>query len=383
MNKNNLTSDMRNLIFKHDIFNFTVKNSVDETTLFFYGNLDFTETNYSKIKNQLTDALNQNKNITIRINSHNGSIIEGIAIYDLIKSFSNKVTVIVEGVVSDFTIPIALSGDKILMTENAFFNLESIKAYVQGSRDALESMRDKLITAENILFKIFQIRVKPDFHDEIKEHLNNRNGVWLDSVACEKINLCDEIISPIEKQLFEEDETVSARILTPENIDSIDISVSKFLEGKSDWNFKKWQENDSKGLEKLAMRFPITFNKLFKTEYPEQEIDIKINPNNQTNNNEMNTKNKENWTFKEWQKEDPAGLEALEKNSPEKFSNLFNQQFPIESKQPQQPDRKSEQPPQLLSFQKNWSLSNWLENDIEGLQALQKSHPDFVKKLSL
>lgn len=87
----------------------------------------------------------------------------------------------------------------------------------------------------------------------------------------------------------------------------------------------------------------------------------------------MNNQKNESWTFKDWQKEDPKGLGELEKNSPEKFKNLFDKQFNSEN----------EEPPKLLNLQKNWSLSDWLENDVDGLQKLKNSHPDFVKNLSL
>lgn len=273
MNKKNLMPDKRDLIFKHDVFNIIVKNSIEETTMFFYGELGFVETNYQKIKATVTNALNQNQNITIRINSYSGSIIEGIAVYDLIKSFPNNVTVIVEGVVSDFTIPIALSGDKILMSKNAYFNLESIKEFVIGSKDAISSMSDKLELAGNTLFEIFKTRVIPFYQEEIKGYLNNTNGVWLDSTTCRKMNLCDEIILPTNKRGFQEDEIVSAMILHPENNVSIDISASKFLEDRNNWSFRQWQEKDPKGIEKLAMRFPNTFDKLFNAEYRKQEIE--------------------------------------------------------------------------------------------------------------
>ena len=38
----------------------------------------------------------------------------------------------------------------------------------------------------------------------------------------------------------------------------------------------------------------------------------------------MNNQNRADWSFKDWQKEDPRGLADLEKNKPNEFNNLFN-----------------------------------------------------------
>lgn len=265
-------SDKKELIFKHDIFNVEVQKSTEETTIFFYGDVDFVKPNYKEIKAKLTNALSENQNITIRIHSYGGSVIEGITFYHLIKSFNNNVTVIIDGIVSDFTLPIALSGDKILMAENAFFNIETIKAFVHGSKDVTMSMIKKLDQSENRLFKIFKTKVSSNYYDDIKEYINTSNGVWLESVMCKEINLCDEIILPVKKRLFQEDETVSAMILNPINNVSIDIKASEFLGHRNDWNFSQWQTEDPKGLEKLAIRFPQTFNKLFHSKYFKEQI---------------------------------------------------------------------------------------------------------------
>jgi ATP-dependent protease ClpP protease subunit len=366
-------SDKTELIFKHDIFNVEVQNSTEETTIFFYGDVDFIKPNYKEIKAKLTNALSKNQNITIRIHSYGGSVIEGIAFYDLIKSYNNNVTVIVEGIVSDFTLPIALAGDKILMAENAFFNIETIKVFVQGSKDVFISMVKKLEQAQNSLFKIFKTKVSSSYHDDIEKYINTANGVWLESTTCREINLCDEIILPIKKRLFQEDETVSAMILNPMNNLSIDVKASDYLEHKNNWTFKQWQKDDPKGLEKLAIRFPDTFNKLFNAQYPKQAIESNKNSYKPINNNQMSNQKNESRTFKDWQKEDPKGLGELEKNNPEKFKNLFNKQFNSEN----------EELPELLNLQKNWSLSDWIENDVEGLQKLKNSHPNFVNNLSL
>jgi len=371
-------SNNQELIFEKEVFNVIVKNSKEESTIFFYGNIDFVQPDYEQIKNTLIAVLQANDNIIFKIHSYGGSAVEGIIMYDLIKSFNKKITVVIEGIASDFVLPIAMTGERILMTENSFLNLETIKVLMQGSKEVFESAVNKLEIAQSKLFDIFKEKVNTKYYDDIEKFINTSSGVWLDAKKCKEISLCNEILHPVKKRQFQENETVSALILDPDETINIDVEVSDFLEHKANWTFDKWQNEDPKGLEKLAFRFPQTFSKLFYSKYSEEKMSISKELNNQLNIKNMNNQNNANWTFAEWQEKDPKGLEELSETNPAKFQEIFNKQFKntngIEN---------TEDSPKLLNFQTNWTLTDWVKNDNQGLQNLSKSHPNFVKNLPL
>jgi hypothetical protein len=88
-------------------------------------------------------------------------------------------------------------------------------------------------------------------------------------------------------------------------------------QNRENWTFSNWQKEDPKGLEELSKNNITAFTKLFEAEYSKEAIE----------SNKLNNQNRENWTFFNWQEEDPKGLEELSKNNFEKFKNLFDKQF--------------------------------------------------------
>lgn len=369
MNRKILASDKKILLFGDERLYTEIKNEINETHIYLYGQLNSEDLNKKDVFSKFENALQRNQNITIYINCYGGSAIDGIVIYDLLKNFDKEVNVIIEGIVSDFSIPIALSGTNIKMTENAFFNIETIKTVVTGSKDVFFSEIAKLETAEKSLLNIFNSRVLETYQTTIKQYLNDSNGVWIDAQSCKKFNLCDEVITPIKKRLHQKDEKVSAMYITAKDSKETTIKASQYLKGRFNWTFANWQDNDPKGLEQLSFRFPETFENLFNAQYKNQETIIK-------NKNNMNTEKKENWTFTDWQNNDPKGLEAMHSENPKKFNDLFNSEYPIDKKN-------IDYPKELPQNRKNWTFTDWQNNDPKGLTTLFENHKDYATSLTL
>lgn len=362
-----LAKDKKILLFGDESLQAMIKNEINETQILLHGQVNTEQLSSTDIFKKFEEAIKRNENITIRINCYGGSALDSIVIYDMLKSFNKEVNVIIEGVVSDYSIPIALAGTNIKMTENAFFNIESIKTNCIGSKDDFLSAITKLETTENSLFNAFKNRVSNYFQNSIKGYLNDTNGVWLNAETCKEFNLCDEIILPIKKRQHQKDEKTHAMFISSSDSKQTTVKASDYLKKKLHWTFAQWQENDPKGLEQLSFRFPETFEYLFNAEYcPEK---VKNNLNNKT----MSNQNKEHWTFAQWQENDPKGLEELQKSNPQKFENLFNTQY--------YDGKSNEYPSTLPQDRKNWTFAEWQKKDPEGLSDLYKNHYEFVNNL--
>jgi len=103
-------------------FRFDIRNQNDnDSEICIYGYIGrWDEVDYKGFRNSFQQILSKNKDVTIRIHSGGGSVYEGLAIYDLMRSSDSNITVIVEGMAASMASIIALGGDIIKMTENAF-----------------------------------------------------------------------------------------------------------------------------------------------------------------------------------------------------------------------------------------------------------------------
>ena len=77
------------------------------------------EFDYPRFQNAFRDIIKENEEMTMRIHCGGGSVFEGLAIYDLIRSSTCKVNVIVEGMAASMGGVLALAGDTISMTYDA------------------------------------------------------------------------------------------------------------------------------------------------------------------------------------------------------------------------------------------------------------------------
>jgi len=133
--------------------------------------------------------------ITVRINSPGGSVFDGIAIYNALKRYPARVTIIVDGIAASIASVIICAGDEIIMPENAMLMLHEPSAVVAGTADdllsmaaALEKMRISLVSA---------YRGKSGLPDtEIKQLLANET--WLSAQEALDFGFADRIEAPVK-----------------------------------------------------------------------------------------------------------------------------------------------------------------------------------------
>lgn len=92
--------------------------------------------------------------INLRINSPGGSVTDGIAIYNLLKSHSAKINVQIDGLAASMASTIAMAGDTITMPENALMMIHNPWGYATGdseemrkTADVLDKMKKALLSA--------------------------------------------------------------------------------------------------------------------------------------------------------------------------------------------------------------------------------------------
>ncbi len=82
--------------------------------------------------------------ITVRINSHGGSVSDGIAIYNALRRHKARVTTSIEGVAASIASLIAMAGDTVEMAENALLMVHAPWGYSAGNAVDMREFADLL-----------------------------------------------------------------------------------------------------------------------------------------------------------------------------------------------------------------------------------------------
>lgn len=90
--------------------------------------------------NRIAGALRSmdGQDVTVNINSPGGDMFEGLAIYNLLREYSGKVTVKVMGIAASAASVIAMAGDEVQIGRGAFLMIHNCWVAVMGNRNDLE-----------------------------------------------------------------------------------------------------------------------------------------------------------------------------------------------------------------------------------------------------
>lgn len=160
------------------------------------------EIEYKHFQNTFRNLVKNNKNLTQRIHCGGGSVFEGFAIYDLIRSSECKVKTIVEGMAASMGSILALAGDTIEMAENAFFMLHAPTVGAWGDKNKIEGTLKLLVKCEERLFNIYKERTTAS-DETIRDWFDGGKDAWLDAEQSLEIKLCDSINKPKKTRKLE------------------------------------------------------------------------------------------------------------------------------------------------------------------------------------
>ncbi len=109
--------------------------------------------------------------ITLNINSPGGEVVEGFAIYNLLKRNSAKIIVNIDGMCASIASVIAMSADEINIADNAFFMIHNPWTYAMGESEDLRKTADIMDKMADGIISAYQNHVDLSA-EEIKELMN-------------------------------------------------------------------------------------------------------------------------------------------------------------------------------------------------------------------
>lgn len=135
---------------------YSLESDEGEATIYIYDAIGFFGIEAQKLVQEI-DQL-EATDITLRINSPGGDVFDGAAIYNAFDRHPAKVHVKIDGVAASMASLIALAGDDIEMSENAFYMIHKPWSIVIGSADDMRSEAGLLDKIESTAVGVYAKR---------------------------------------------------------------------------------------------------------------------------------------------------------------------------------------------------------------------------------
>ena len=173
---------------------FEIKSQNDNAEIYIYGEISsYENSSIDFIEN--IKLIGDVKNINIHLNSPGGSVIEGNAIYNVLKSHPAKINIYIESAAYSIASVIAMAGDYIEMSENALFMMHEPYMEISASADGMIKSAEVL---EKITLGLISAYAKKTGKPELEISNMMKEETWLTAEEALSHGFIDSISNPIE-----------------------------------------------------------------------------------------------------------------------------------------------------------------------------------------
>lgn len=162
--------------------------SNDTTEILLYGVVDAFEISANAVANELKNI--RTPNIVVGLNSPGGDVFEGVAIHNLFKNHSAHIEMRIDSLAASIMSFIALAGDKISISDNAFIMIHEVSSGVLGTAKDMRDQADTIDKIQAMLITSYATRT-----GESEENILNlmTAETWFSAEEAIEIGLADEI----------------------------------------------------------------------------------------------------------------------------------------------------------------------------------------------
>ena len=140
-------------------------------------------------------ALGSIDQINLHVNSPGGSVFEGIAIYNMLRSHQAKVTCYVDGLAASIASVICMAGDKIVMPENAMMMIHDPWSMAIGNAEEMRKTADVMDKIKESLVMAYMGKCNlPE--DEVRQMMSDET--WMNGNDAAEMGFCDECTKPMK-----------------------------------------------------------------------------------------------------------------------------------------------------------------------------------------
>lgn len=112
------------------------------------------------------------KPLEIHINSYGGEVFEGFAIYNSLKRYTGKKTVVVDGIAASIASVIAMAGDEIYMNKASMLMIHNASGVAYGNAEEMKKVAKALEQINEVIRDVYKNRSNLD-DEQLKEFMDN------------------------------------------------------------------------------------------------------------------------------------------------------------------------------------------------------------------
>ncbi len=175
----------------------------DRAEIFIYSEIGWLGATAEEFASELKDVTSPN--IDVRINSTGGSVFDGIAIYNALRSHPAHVTTRVDAIAASIASVIAQAGDERIMLDSSEMMIHEATGLALGATAA--DMRELAEVVDNQSDKIAGIYAQANGDGRTKSHFlslmragGSNLGTWLSAHEAVDEGLADSVFTPKTKE---------------------------------------------------------------------------------------------------------------------------------------------------------------------------------------
>lgn len=210
--------------------------SEDSATLYIYGDI----TSIKLFENDVCvyDLAKEigdlnGKSLTVRINSYGGEVAEGLAIYNLLKSYEGEVTTICDGFACSAASVVFMAGTKRIMPRSSLLMIHNAWTWASGDADDLRKAADDIEKITQPSIEIYTSVSNLDA-DEIKAMMDAET--WIDADEALDFGFATEISEEAAMQSLE-DGILAKTVLKNKQLEKRIKELEKAEPVKTGWFF--------------------------------------------------------------------------------------------------------------------------------------------------
>ena len=133
--------------------------------------------------------------MTIRLNSEGGNVIDGLACYNLLRSYKGETTVVIDGMALSIASLVVCGADKVQMAENAWMMVHNPHNQAQGDGDDMREMAGLLDGMKDQLATVYSAKSKKS-KEEITQLMDAET--WMTGPQALEAGFVDEVTASLE-----------------------------------------------------------------------------------------------------------------------------------------------------------------------------------------
>lgn len=155
-------------------------------------------------------------NLTVRINSCGGEVAEGLAMYNLLKSYKGEVTTVCDGFACSAASIVFLAGSKRLMPKSSLLMIHNAWTTACGDSNELRKIADDIEKITQPSIEIYKSTSNLD-EDQIKEMMNEETWILADEAL--NYGFATEVIEDSVKKQSLRNEMISKLVVKTKQLE--------------------------------------------------------------------------------------------------------------------------------------------------------------------